>query len=176
MRRRFTDERLDVLMIQAESASGKKKAGMTAEEFASSAPPRKQKGIRPTSEKDRARYESEVANFVQERDWSRTRPGHLVALYLRCHAQVYRVPPLELDDGKEYALATIAATRFARDQFGGSLEDVVRYMQWAWHREQGREAKRVQQGTGGVRLGWRWFFSASMATDYRVANARDAAR
>lgn len=148
------------------------RVGMTAAEFAGSGPKRKP-GIRPVSRREAERFATQVVNMVRTKDWRGVSAGHLVALYEHCHSEVYRVPPSELEDGKERAKATIGAARFANVEFKGDLLEVVRFSQWAWSRESYRERKRVETGSSGARLGWRLFFSRSLATDYRIDQARN---
>lgn len=171
MRRPLTQEKLDRLPPLPRD-------GMTAAEFAAGAPePRERsKHLRPSSPRERARFATEVANFLRSQDWATATPGHLVALYAWCHAQTYRVEPAELEDGREHALACVHVRRFVDQQFGGKVEPAVDFLKWAWRREGERERWRVENGKAGGRIGWRLQFSPSLMTDYKIALAREAKR
>jgi len=147
---------------------------MTAAEFAAThREPQRHRSI-STPQRERDRLASEVANFIAARDWSRVTVGHAVSLYCWCHGQVYRVEPAELQDGREFALATFHVRRFVDQQFRGNLEELIRYVQWAFKREQGREKWRLETGKESKRLLWRWCFSPSLVTDYRLFLAQEA--
>lgn len=107
--------------------------------------------------------------------WRNARAAHFVALYAACHEQVYGFAPAELDAGKEYAQAQLAASRLIA-QFGNDREEVLAFMHWTWRREESREKWRREQGTGGQRLGWRLQFHASLVSDYRVDVVRRKTR
>lgn len=153
---------------------------MSIAEFAAGGAPKRDrpKGIRPVLVSDRNRFSSEVASMVRGRDWDRQgndlKAGHLVCLYAWCHGEIYRVQPSELDDGKEFALASIHVRGFADKEFRGDLVEAVRFVQWTWKREEGREKWRLQNGKSGQRIGWRLQFSSSLVTDYRIDLARRA--
>lgn len=149
--------------------------GMSAVEFAARAPDRP-KTIRPVGPALRDRLATEVQNRIRTGDWKGAGPQHLVALYRECHAQVYRVRPLELDDGREFAFASLEAGRMLGRDFGGSVERAIEFVRWTWTREREREEWRIREGKSGSSIGWRLQFSAKLVTQYRVDLAREGKR
>lgn len=121
----------------------------------------------------RARAAQDLERAIEARDYASLRPTHLVALWARCHGQVYGVEPAELD-AAAWRGAAFAAARLVRGEFGGSMEAAVEFLRWTWRREQWREDKAREERNARVgRIGWRLQFVARhLLTDYRLDRAR----
>lgn len=148
-----------------------RKALSIGESFAIPKEPKKPRTITTTKAK-RDKDARECKERREQGDWAGARPGHFVALYGACHEKIYGFIPSELESGKEYALAILAASRMLRSEFEGKSEIMVEFMRWAWKREEGREKWRRDNGKSGQRLGWRLQFNGSLLSDYRVDLAR----
>jgi|HubBroStandDraft_5_1064220.scaffolds.fasta_scaffold22501_1 hypothetical protein len=127
---------------------------------------------------------AEAEEMAKTGDWDAARGVHLVALYAAMHRLVYGVAAEELDGtGRgtqavkkaqlEWAVASKAAQAFVAEQFAADFGEAVEFVRWAWKREQAREKKRREGGAkDDFRIGWRYQFGARLATDYRLAAAR----
>lgn len=132
-----------------------------------------------------AQATAEAEQMAKSGDWDAARGVHLVALYAQMHRLVYGVAAEELDGAGrgtaavkkaqlEWAVASKAAQAFCAEQFGADFGDAVEFVRWAWKREQWREKKRRENPGDDFRIGWRYQFGAKLATDYRLAVARQA--
>lgn len=92
----------------------------------------------------------------------------LVGLYAVMHRTVYGIVPEELNVKSEMQRASAAARKIVTDFFGGDADDMVEYMIWAAKRAKSRKEWAVANGRDVVRLAWRFMFSASSVSDYRV--------
>lgn len=121
---------------------------------------------------------AEVKTMVAGGKWERMRPTHFVELYCLGHLQVYGVEAAELTGSGKAAVnarkgAASAAARMLRQEFGDKPIDMVRYFDWTWKREVGREqwAKENQRERG--RLTWQTMIAGrAILTDYRAAKLR----
>jgi hypothetical protein len=96
-----------------------------------------------------------------------------VALYAICYEQVYGIAPL-LSPTDRMRAASMAA-RVLKAHFGGSEEELVDFVRWAWRREHGREKWRREHGGGnGGKLSWNLLFGSRILDDYRLDVARKA--
>jgi hypothetical protein len=130
----------------------------------------------------------ETAAMASTGAWDGARGVHLVALYAWLHQQVYGVEAGELSgvgQGSaavkaaqvEWAAASVSAQKFCAKEFGGEFAECVEFMRWAWRREEAVEKKRRSgESTSDFRMGWRYQFSARLATDHRIAAARKHSR
>lgn len=133
------------------------------------APPKaKPKKTFQTNKGTRDRVLKEAAEFRAKNDWSKAKPSHFVALYSDCHDKVYGFRPIELETGKDFALATLAASRLLQTHFKNNREVMLEFIRWTWQREEGRERWRRQNSTSGQRLGWRLQFHVSLISDFRI--------
>lgn len=108
----------------------------------------------------------EMDLMSDQRDWSRARGEHLVALYCWCHEQVYGVEPaLPVKAWQEGARL---AVEFAARHFQGDLERVVDFMRWTWKREKEREEWRRSHNRDGGRIGLRLQFGDALMPDYKL--------
>lgn len=122
---------------------------------------------------DGARVAAELNAMITAKEYAKMRPLHLVALWARCHEQVYGAAPAELA-GPIWWAAASAAGKLVRDEFGGDITRAVEFMRWVWNREKAREAKARHDGDDRVsRIGWRLLFAQRyLLTDYRISLAR----
>jgi hypothetical protein len=137
--------------------------------------PRETAKRRPPSRQSRERAIEEVNRIRAAQDWASVTPTHAVALFAWCHAQVYGVPPGDLD-GEGWTHAVFAAARMLKTQFNGDVLAFVAFLRWSWTRERSRETWRRANGGGGFRMTWRIQFSGTMMTDYRVDLLRQRSR
>jgi len=105
-------------------------------------------------------------------NWVGAKPSSIVALYGVCHERVYGCSPAELSNGLTYLLATAAAARQTKEEFGGDPIRAVEFMRWVWVREESREKWRRENGRDGGRISWKLQFGKALVTDYRIAMAR----
>lgn len=101
-------------------------------------------------------------------DWTGSKGSTLVGLYAICHKMIYGVVPDEL-----YHAATMrAASRLAASSlhvvFRDEASEAVAFIRWSWEREKRKNAWASQKGFDRSRLGWKFQFSRSLFTDYRV--------
>lgn len=125
---------------------------------------------KPQVRKDKAR--EELQSMIQGGSYEGAKPMHLVALYEWAHERVYAVKPEEFRETVTWKLAVFAAARLLKDQFEGDVEECVSFMRWVWRREAAREQRRKARQEETRRISWRFFFSNSMVTDYRVDQVR----
>lgn len=105
-------------------------------------------------------------------EWEGATGPVFVGLYALCHRLAYAVLPLELEERREFSLASRAALSTLHAHFDDDCDAFVGYVRWAWLREQGRVAWAKSQSIERNRLGWRLVFSARMVTDYRATRSR----
>jgi hypothetical protein len=103
--------------------------------------------------------------------WNEASSLEFVALYAILHLKIYGVEAIELGP-TERLHATGAAGRLKKKEFDDRGDDFVKYMKWAWIREEGRERWRRDHNRDGGRLGWKLMFNGSLLTDYRVSIKR----
>jgi hypothetical protein len=109
------------------------------------------------------RIAAEAAEMLKGGDWSKARPGHLVAFWASCHEHVYGVRPEEDLAPAQFSKACLRAAKVLRESFGGDPAKAVAFVSWTWARERGGKMSR--------RIGWALQFSAAMVGDFRVATA-----
>lgn len=114
--------------------------------------------------------------MAESGDWSAAHGGHLVALYEWLHAEVYGVATSELAVRRQRAVAASVAGAMVKREFAGDYGEAVRFMKWAWEREQEREEWRRANGRSGQRVGWRLQFGGALVTDWRLDEARRSAQ
>lgn len=138
------------------------------------APPKekKKRGAPSVAKSRREKFFSEMEKMRQDSEWDDFRAGHFVALYAACHEHCYGILPAETETSKDFALAMLAASRLLKNEFQGNPAKMVHFMRWSWSREQEREKWRRSNGNGGGRLSWRFQFSSSHVSDYRVNAVR----
>ncbi len=100
---------------------------------------------------------------------------HFVALYADLHYRVYGIVPADLAR-KERVYAASMAERALEKDFGGDRSKMADFISWAWSRESGREAWRRENKKSGGRITWRSQFDRKLLTEYRLEEARKAAR
>lgn len=113
----------------------------------------------------------EVDAMIRSGDWEKVTTRHLVALYDRMHFKCYGVEAVELGPSERYN-AMMQAGGMVRREFGGSCEEAVEFMRWAWTREISREKWRRENGKDGGRIGIRLMFGGALLTDYKLHLAR----
>ena len=122
-----------------------------------------------------ARAREELEEILSASEWHRAQPRHFVALYVKLHEHVYKVPPYELESDAFFG-ATSAAARMMRDDFASSPERMMHYVRWTWQRERQVEKRRQADGQDGRRIGWQLqFVTRHLLTDYRRAAVSAAA-
>lgn len=115
-------------------------------------------------------YEAGLASArarAESGEWDGATGDVLLGLYAHCHEIAYRILPGELES--EWAMAAKRVRQMLGADFLGNADAMVEFIKWTWLREQRRNGSRANQGD--FRIGWRFQFSASMLTDWRVANA-----
>jgi hypothetical protein len=113
----------------------------------------------------------EMPRMARAGDWGDATGMHMVALYSFMHLEVYGIEPLELDK-KAWASGAKHALRCCEKFFGADYGALAEFMRWCWKREIERETWRKANHRDGGRLGWRYQFSASLVSDYRVHGVR----
>jgi len=123
---------------------------------------------------NKAKVREQLREMVLSSDFASATASHLVALYEWCHEQVYGAKPSELDAGDAWKMATFAAARLAKDEFGGEFQRAIEFVRWTWQREKAREhARRTGRNDSVGRIGWRLqFVTRHLVTDYRIDMAR----
>lgn len=101
-------------------------------------------------------------------EWIGATSTMLVGLYAMMHRMVYGFVPEELKTKSELQRASLAARKICSDLFGGDPDLMVEYMVWASKRAKSRKEWAETNGRDVVRLQWRFMFSASNVSDYRV--------
>lgn len=119
------------------------------------------------------RVRRELERAISAKELGALRPIHLVALWARCHAQVYGAAPAELTRDA-WLPAKSAAEKLVREEFDGDVAAAVEFLRWTWTREKQREDRARRVGEDRVsRIGWRLMFAQRyLLTDYRVDLAR----
>jgi len=171
MRRANRDPAAFIPSAPPEPVTGTRRRAKTTDEFA---PPKPKAERKPpeTSCSQRLKYFAEADVLRQASKWDDARPGHFVALYGMLHARTYGAPPAELERGRDYAQAILAAATLLKREFESDPARMFEFLRWTWAREEGREKWRRQNANGGSRIGWRLQFGAALITDYRVERAR----
>jgi hypothetical protein len=100
-------------------------------------------------------------------EWCDASSPTIVGLYAYQHEIVYKEMPLELEQKMEFKRAAGMA-KTTIQAFDGDVDAVVEFMKWAWKREQGRIKWSKDNGRERNRFSYRFLFSASQITDYRV--------
>jgi len=136
-------------------------AGMTFDEFI--AGPSKKRG-KPSPKRSQERARAELIRLREEGRLLEFQGRHFVAFYLELHAHVYKVEASELD-GVEWWAAVTSAEKMLVGCFDGDRGKMLEFMRWTWQREKFKAAK----SDSPRRYVWRWQFSTSAVTDYRVA-------
>ncbi len=109
-------------------------------------------------------------------EWHGSTGSVLVGLYAMLHRRVYSVDAAELESQTEMKRASAAARKVLTDSFRNDADAVVEFVKWAWKREQKRAEWARQNGRDRSRLSWRFLFSASMVSDYRVDEHNESVR
>ncbi len=129
-------------------------------------------------QRSRRTVAEQVAQIVKTKTWASLQPVHFVELYVLGHKAVYGVEPAELTGSGKGASnarkgAASAAGRMLRQEFGDRPTEMVRFFDWVWKREQGREQWRKENGREGGRLTWQVMIAGrAILTDYRAAKLR----
>lgn len=114
----------------------------------------------------------ETRDFIEDDEWGDAQPRHIVGLYIILHTWCYEVAPADML-GPILMGAMSAAKKLVTDEFGGSVDDAVAYVKWAWRREKERETWRRSKQIDGRRLTWRTLLMyREYVTEYRMAVAR----
>lgn len=109
-------------------------------------------------------------------EWDGATGAVLVGLYAMLHVRVYQIRPEELTAQVEFRRASSQAKRLLHAHFGDDADAMVEFVKWAWQREKKRAEWARNQGTTRTRLSWRFLFSASMVSDYRVDQHNEKVR
>lgn len=136
-------------------------AAMTFDEFI--AGPAKKRG-KPNPRLAQTRARAELIRLREEGRLPEFQGRHFVAFYLELHAHVYKVEASELD-GVEWWAAVTSAEKLLVSAFDGDRGKMLDFMRWTWQREKWKAAN----ADSPRRYVWRWQFSTSAVTDYRVA-------
>lgn len=108
---------------------------------------------------------------INNRDWAGAMPEVFVALYVSLHSEVYKVAPTFKPGEKGRAVD--AAKEALREHFGGDGDGLADYMRWVWSRQAAEEKKRrAGAKDGSFRVTWKYQWSPTLITDYRVASLR----
>jgi hypothetical protein len=122
-------------------------------------------------ESNRESARKEMERIIGVDDWANCRPVHLVELYAMLHERIYGVAPEELASNRVRISAVRTIADMLRRHFTNDVERMVDFIRWCWVREEGRHNWRRKNGMELKRMNWRWQFSPSMLTDYRMAIA-----
>lgn len=109
-------------------------------------------------------------------EWEDATGRSLVGLYAMCHRMIYGVVPAELEDKVTMRIASKMARAQLHKHFDDDVDQAVEFIKWAWEREKSRENHAMATGRDRSRMGYRWQFSDSIVTDYRVELERRTRR
>lgn len=102
-------------------------------------------------------------------DWSDAKPAAFVGLHCICHQMIYGITPLELDQQALFRAAARLAAKAQHELFNDDPHELAEFVRWSWSREKGKNTWAQQKQVERNRLNWRWQFSRSLVTDYRIA-------
>lgn len=123
----------------------------------------------PTTEIKLAMRSAEAC--AKSGDWSAADARTLLGLYAFCHASVYKIAPVELENIAEFRIASRVALQLLHSHFDDDASACAIFIRWSWKREKERAAWAAKNNKDRNRMGWRFQFSAKLVTDYLVARA-----
>jgi len=113
----------------------------------------------------------DASKRMQSGDWIGSQCRTFLAAYAILHEQIYGIEPEELTPSERFfALAVIS--RFFHHKFNDDPNLLAAFMRWTWIREKRTEEWRRANRQPGRRLGWRYQFSGSCLTDWKLDVAR----
>lgn len=149
-----------------------KKNGHVVDLAAFAGPPRdppKKKSLGPHSfSRQHVAARSAAQACIDAKDWRLASDAAVLGLYSLLHLRVYGVLPAELD-GPDYR-AALSRAKFVCTQL--TPQGAYSLVRWTWKRAESQEQSRKDDADNGFRIGWRYQFSASMITNFKVAQAR----
>jgi hypothetical protein len=105
-------------------------------------------------------------------EWESAKGATFVGLYAMCHQMVYGVVPSELTQPALFRSAARLAVKALHEQFDDDPGELAAFVRWCWEREKRRSTWAQSSGVDRNRLSWKWQFSRSMETDYRISRKR----
>lgn len=102
--------------------------------------------------------------------WEDAKSSVLVGLYAFCHKLVYGIVPIELDQGREFIIATRLAKKLHHEAFADDTQRMVEFIRWSWEREKRVHAWAQSKMILDRRpMSYKAQFSRAKQTEYRVA-------
>lgn len=101
-------------------------------------------------------------------EWEGSKGATFVGLYAMCHRMVYGVTPSELELQAVFNAAAKMARSTMHELFNDQPEEFAAFIRWAWEVEKRKAAWAQAKAVDRRRLSWRYQFSRSLETDYRI--------
>jgi hypothetical protein len=101
-------------------------------------------------------------------EWEGAKGATFVGLYAMCHRMVYGVTPSELQLQSVFNVAAKTARKAMHELFNDDAAEFAAFIRWAWEAEKRKAAWAQQKAFDRRRLSWRYQFSRSLETDYRI--------
>lgn len=101
-------------------------------------------------------------------EWEGSKGATFVGLYAMCHRMVYGVTPSELALQPVFNAAAKMARAMMHELFDDQPEQFAAFIRWAWEVEKRKAAWAQAKAVDRRRLSWRYQFSRSLETDYRI--------
>lgn len=117
----------------------------------------------------------DVSKMLREGRWEEAEGLHFAALYADLHFRVYGAAATDLGP-KERTYAARLADNMLEKDFAGNRRAFAMFVSWSWSREKGREEWRRTQNKSGGRISWRDQFGRRLLAEFRVEEARKAAK
>lgn len=116
----------------------------------------------------RLNWTEEAKHRFRSGDWKGASAPLIVALYCLMHEAVYGLWPCELDEAKTWRIASFHVANILRSKQFDSIEELVKFTEWVWRRENERVKWRAENNVPQKRVHWRQCFSNNYISDYRV--------
>lgn len=109
-------------------------------------------------------------------DWEGAKGSTFIGLHALCHRMVYGIIPEELYAEGVMRAAVRNAASALHQMFGDDGHEMADFVRWTWEREKRKSTWAQANGYDRNRLMWKWQFSRSLLTDYRIARSQKTRR
>jgi hypothetical protein len=101
-------------------------------------------------------------------EWNDSKGATFVGLHAFCHKMVYGIVPDELYVPGLFRAAARGAAKALHEFFDDDPAELAAFVRWSWEREKRKNSWAQANGVDRSRLSWKWQFSRSLLTDYKI--------
>lgn len=111
---------------------------------------------------------NDASHRARSGDWENSKGATFVGLHAMCHRMVYGILPIELSSIPTFRAAARNALRALHVLFSDDPDELAAFVRWTWEREKRKHSWALSSGIDRNRMSWKWQFSDSMVTDYKI--------